>query len=120
MGRDPEEHVALCGNGLSVPDDMQDHCSGEGGRGGEGDLINHFYLPVREREGEALPVTRRAHTVMVWDSLLCVVPLALPSSEPLLWKTWTHPPLPPRPRGPQLVSVCVEVVGGPCGNPVTA
>lgn len=30
-----------------------------------------------------------------------------------------HPPLPPRPLGPQLVSVCVEAVGGPCGSLVT-
>lgn len=81
-----------------------------------GDLINHF-LPAWERE--ALPVNRCTHTVMVWDSLLCVVPLALPSSEPLLWKTWTHPPLPPRPLGPRPVSVCVEAVGGPYGNLVT-
>lgn len=83
------------------------------GRGGP----NKWLLPAWERE--ALPVNRCTHTVMVWDSLLCVVPLALPSSEPLLWKTWTHPPLPPRPLGPQLVSVCVEAAGGPCGNLVT-
>lgn len=87
------------------------------GKGGGGNLINHFYLPERERE--ALSVNRCTHSVMVWDSLLCAVPLALPSSEPLLWKTWTHPPLPPRPLGPQLVSVCVEAVGGPCGSLVT-
>lgn len=78
---------------------------------------NKSLLPAWERGGPCLLTA--VHTVMVWDSLLCVVPLALPSSEPLLWKTWTHPPLPPRPLGPQLVSVCVEAVGGPCGNLVT-
>lgn len=102
---------------------MQVHRSGRGGGVGGVDLINWF-LPALGTG--ALPLNPRTHTVMVWESLLYAVPQALPSSEPLVWKTWTHPPLPPQPHGRQLVSACggghppaVWLPGGPGGSPAT-
>lgn len=63
---------------------------------------------------------------MVWESQVYAVPLALASSERLVWKTRTHPPLPPRALGPQPVSECgggrppaVWPPGGPGGSQAT-
>lgn len=90
---------------------------------GWGNLINWF-LPALGRG--ALPVYARTHTVMVWESLVYAVPLALPSSERLVWKTRTHPPLPPQPLVRRLVSACgggrlpaVWLPGGPGGSQAT-
>lgn len=66
-----------------------------------GNLINEF-LPALGRG--ALPFNPRTLTLMVWEPQVYAVPLA--SSERLVWKTRTHPPLPPRALAPRPVSEC--------------
>lgn len=63
---------------------------------------------------------------MVWESQVYAVPLALASSERLVWETRTHPPPPPQHLDPRPVSACgggrppaVWPPGGPGGSRAT-
>lgn len=107
--------LLVLGGVLRISADMQVHLCGGG------NLINEF-LPALG--GRALPVNPRTHTLMVWESLVCAVPLA--SSERLVWKTRTHPPLPPQALAPRPASGCgggrppgAWPPGGPGGSRVT-